>query len=105
MLQTARSSPITFAADIQPVREVSLLGSAGLNFWKQRCENEGLTPIEREGKAQLLIIAAAMRFKRIRFRELSFSVLVRREQKEAAFLVHAFNTVRFFAFVERSLFA
>jgi hypothetical protein len=82
-----------------------LVGSAELDFWKQLLENEVLAPIERDGKAQLLIIAAAMRFKGIRFRELSFSVLVRRKQTEAAFLVQAFNTVRFFAFVERNLFS
>jgi hypothetical protein len=103
-----QSAPIfaeKLAADIEPVREVTLLGSASFDLWKQRLEREELIPIRREGKAQLLMVAAAMKFKGVRFREISFSVLVQNERREAAFLVQAFNTVRFFAFVERNLFS
>ena len=105
MIQTAVKSPVQLAADIRDVREVTIRGSANLDFWKRRLECEDLIPIERDGRAQLLVIAAAMRFKGIHFAELSFSVLVRRGQPEGAFLVQAFNTVRFFAFVERNLFS
>lgn len=105
MAQTAPESTVKYVADIQPVREVTLLGSADLDFWKQRLESEGLTPIDRGGKAQLLVIAAAMKFKVIRFAELSFSVLAQHGGQEGAYLIHAFNTVRFFAFVERNLFS
>jgi hypothetical protein len=59
------------------VREVSLLGSADLTFWKDQLLNEGLVPAEKDGKSQLLVVAAEMKFMGVRFRELSFSVLLR----------------------------
>lgn len=105
MGQTAPIFAQELAADIEPVREVTLLASANFDVWKQRLEREELIPIEREGKAQLLIVAAAMKFKGVRFREISFSVLVQNQRRQAAFLIQAFNTVRFFAFVERNLFS
>ena len=90
-------------------RSVSLLGTADLDFWKDRLEAEDLAPAERDGNAQLLIVAAEMRFMGVRFRELSFSVLVRPKQaglsEDGAFLVQAFNSCRLLAFFERVLFS
>ena len=60
-------TPIKYLAEPKHVREVSLLGTADLDFWKARLEDEDLTPAERDGKAQLLIVAADMRFMGIRF--------------------------------------
>jgi hypothetical protein len=55
-----------------------------------------------------LVVAADMRFIGVRFQEVSFSVMVRPPKegigRNAAFLVHAFNSRRFFAIWERLFF-
>ena len=100
---------IRYVADVDQVQEVSLRGAADLAFWTERLRPEGLTPAERDGKAQMLIVAATMKFMGIRFSEVSFSVLVSGTELEGwesgAFLVQAFNTSRLFAWCERVLFA
>lgn len=68
--------PIQWTATIEHVREVSLLGCASLSYWSDRLQSEELRPSEFEGKAQVLLIAAEMKFMGIWFRELSFSILV-----------------------------
>jgi len=95
------SAPVKYVAALKHVREVSLVGAADFRFWKQRLEKEELEPQETEGKAQILIVGAEAKFRGIRFRELSFSVMVR----GGMFLVRAFNSCRFFAFCERVFFS
>jgi hypothetical protein len=91
------------------VREVSLLGTADLAFWKERLLKEELLPAESNGQAQLLIVAADAKYLGVRFRELSFSVLVSRVEegirRDAAYLARAFNSSRLFAFCERVFFS
>src|SRR4051812_43520591 len=97
---------VKWAAEIAHVREVSLLGTADLGFWKDRLAREELCPAERDGRARVLLIAADLRFMGVRFRELSFSVeVVPPGPGDAAFLVRAFNSCSFFAFCERMLFS
>src|SRR5215218_5136234 len=107
---------IKYVAQLAHVREVSLLGTADLAYWTERLRSERLTPDECEGNAQVLVIAADARFKGMRFREVSFSILVHRPGAAAAvtgdaaagdagFLAHAFNSSRFFAFCERAFFS
>lgn len=100
--------PIRYHVEIGPVREVSLLGTADLAFWRARLGEEGLQPIDSAGKAQVLIVGVDARFKGIAFRELSISVLARELDNDSphsgALLVQAFNSIRFFAFVERAFF-
>src|SRR5438874_1002571 len=74
---TARHEhPVRWVAELSGVREVSLLGTADLAFWKEQLMKENLVPAENNGRAQLLIVSADMRFMGVRFREVSFSVLV-----------------------------
>jgi hypothetical protein len=100
---------INYIAEPKHVREVSLRGTADLDYWQDRLKDEDLTLAQRDGKAQVLIVAAEMRFLGVRFREVSFSILVRHMQEglppDGAFLVQAFNSRRMFAFVERVLFS
>lgn len=97
---------IKWAAEIEHVREVSLLGTADLDSWKERLRGEGLAPAERDGRARVLVIAAELRFMGVRFREVSFSVLVAPPGGgDAAYLLRAFNSCRFFAWCERVFFA
>jgi hypothetical protein len=110
------NDPIRWAAQIDHVREISLLGTADLAYWRERLAAEGLSPAELDGRAQILITAAEMKFKGVRFREVSFSVFVEPTTPStptvrdgltysgACFLLHAFNSVRFFAFCEHVLF-
>ncbi|MDB5288873.1 MAG: hypothetical protein JWL69_114 [Phycisphaerales bacterium] len=101
--------PVKYVAQLKHVREVSLLGTADAAFWNDYLAVHGHRAAERDGRAQIRIIAADGRFAGIRFRELSISVLVKnpedRLDREAAFLVQAFNSSRAFAFCERAFFA
>ena len=103
------SSAGQYVAEPTHVREVSLRGTADLAFWTERLMSEDLAPVEEEGKAQIKIVAADMKFLGIRFREVSFSMVVACDEpmpsRHAAFLLHAFNSVRLFAFCERALFS
>lgn len=105
-----------YVAELAHVREVSLLGSANLGFWVERLRGEGLTPVEHAGRARVLVVACDSKFFGVRFRELSFSVFVHQPDAsggvgrpapsaDAAFLVQAFNSSRFFAWSERTWFS
>jgi hypothetical protein len=100
---------IKWSAQLHGVREVSLLGTANLHYWQQRLEEVQLSAIEKDGRAQVLIMAADAKYMGLRFRELSFSVLASSREMGAevqgAYLVQAFNSRRLFAFCERALFA
>jgi hypothetical protein len=103
------NTSVKWAAELAHVREVSLLGRADLAFWKDRLLREELLPAESDGHAHLLIVAANSKYMGVPFRELSFSVLVSSPEEgpfqDAAYLVCAFNSCRFFAFCERAFFS
>ena len=52
---------VTYAAEVDHVREVSLRGSADLAYWQARLNDADLTPLASGGRAQILIIAAGMK--------------------------------------------
>lgn len=98
---------IQFAAQCQPVDELSLHGSADASFWAPRLAPLGLKPLLIEGAAQVTLMAAEMTFAGVRFRELSVAVDVEKTEADGddgMLLLEAFNTVRFFAWVERTWF-
>lgn len=98
-------NPPPLAAEIEPVSEVSLLGTAAPAPWAGLLQNEGLALAEVEGKAQFLITASDSVFKGFPFREVALSVKVSTpDGEEGYYLVHAFNSSRFFAFIERKVF-
>lgn len=100
------SESIKYVADIEPVREVSLLGTAQLEPWREQLDSLGLVPTARDGHAQVLVIAADMTFKGVHFREMSFSVRAEEHSgRGGALLIEAFNTCRLFAAAERWLFS
>jgi hypothetical protein len=102
-------APVKWAAELAHVREVTLLGTADLAFWKHWLMQQDLRPSEHDGHAQLLIVAADSKYMGVCFRELSFSVLVSTQEvgveQDAAYLVRAFNSCRLFAFCERVFFS
>lgn len=108
-LRTQRSAVnntgISYVTEPKHVTEVSLLGAADLTFWRERLAREMLKPVERNGCAEVIIMAATMRFVGVRFSEVSFLVpVLAQDGGEAAFLLQAFNSNRLFAFCERTLF-
>lgn len=102
-------APIKYVARISHVREVCLLGSADLAFWKDKLRDEDLVPSSVDSHARLLLSAPDLKFKGIRFRELSICALVSRRDdgstEDGAYLAHAFNSHRFIAFCERTFFS
>lgn len=102
------TSKIKIAALVHNVTEVSLLGTADLDYWRKRLEPEQLEPVAAEGKAQLLLIAAEAKFLGLRFRELSFSLLARDvsglTNLSGSYLIRAYNSRRSFAWIERTFF-
>lgn len=101
------NSPIRYIAEPQQVREVTLLGNGDLAWWKARLAEEGLTPLAHDGVARMQVVAATMRYKGVRFTEVSVSVEIASapETGPAVFLACAFTTSRFFAWCERTLFS
>jgi len=103
------NTAVEWAAELAHVREVSLLGTADLAYWRDRLLKEDLLPAERDGGARLWIAAADSKYMGVRFRELSFSVLVSWSEEgfrhDAAYLARAFNSCRLFAVCERVLFS
>lgn len=96
---------ISYVAELKDVTEVSLVGLSDLAFWRERLARETLTPVERDGCAVVIIMAATMRFLGTRFSELSVSVQVlEHDGGEAAFLLQAFNSNRLLALCERTFF-
>jgi hypothetical protein len=97
-----------FDVVVSPVREVSLVGYADLNHWRGKLAVHGLHPTEADGSAEMLLVACEGRFMGVRFRELSVSVFVAREAgsrgRDGVLLLRAFNSIRFAAFVERTMF-
>lgn len=100
---------IKWVAELEHVREVSLLGTADADFWRARLRSENLFLDARDDRARILLAAADSSFKGFRFRELSISLLVSPLEgngvEESAFLIRAYNTRRAFAFVERVFFS
>jgi len=103
------NTTVKYIATITNVREVSLLGTADLDFWKDHLKQLDVYLAVRDGKAQLLISALDSKYKGIRFRELSIGVYVCRHKNGAAqdgfYLAHTFNSSRLFALVERTCFS
>jgi hypothetical protein len=99
---------IKYVAQVEPVREVSLIGSADLAYWTSQLAADNLRPIAFDGQARVMIGATAARFLGIQFREVTITVLCRPLDdavQEGYFLAQAFNSVRWFAWVERNLFS
>ena len=104
MTKTNARPPATasYAVTVANVRELALRGRADLAFWRERLRPLQLHPLECEGQAVLHIGATSARFYGIRFQELVICVLL--GEPEGVYLAQAFNSVRAFAWVERTFF-
>ncbi len=88
------------AAALRGVHEITLVGEATPAPWAEIAGGEGLSL--PAGPARLMLVAAEGRFKGLRFREVSLSLLL---DPGNALLLQAFNSNAFFAWVERTFFS
>lgn len=68
------TTPVKWTAHLHAVHEVSLVGSANLDFWQERLAGEEVTPVDRDGRAMIAIVSAAGKFAGVRFREVLASL-------------------------------
>jgi hypothetical protein len=108
MTPPAAGSTRRYETTVRDVEEVSVVGGAELGSWAGRMERDGLRPLPVEGRAEITLLACSSTYMGIRFRELALAVTVAQPTSASAlhgaYLVKAWNSVRFFAFVERAWF-
>lgn len=109
MATEKRMNPRKYIAQLQHVREISLVGVADLERWTEHLHGEGLTPAVDAGRAQIMISGIASKFMGVPFRELVMAVFTTHtagsDQRDGAYLLHAFNSSRLLAWSERTLFS
>ena len=100
---------ISYPTLIHNVREISLLGTADLEYWRTQLRPYALHPYNDNGRARFLITATSLKWNGISACECVFAVLLSRDANTASFdgslLLHAFNSRRFFAWAERRAFS
>ena len=110
MHEKAGGHDVKYVARVAPVKEVTLHGVADLAYWQEQLRPAGLSPLIIEGKAQLLLSATQARFMGIRFRECIVGlqlqpVVAGEEAMPAMYLLAAWNSLRAFAWIERTMFS
>ncbi|MGE0610681.1 MAG: hypothetical protein AB7O62_26560, partial [Pirellulales bacterium] len=100
---------VAYVADVSSVKEVSLLGTVDLELCRATLQDQGLSPVEGDGRARMVVSATDARFHGIRFREWTCGLFVRPPDgspfAEGLYLIHAFNSLRLFAWIERNCFS
>jgi hypothetical protein len=108
MSPAATGGPRRYETTVRDVREVALVGGAGLAPWSEALAPEGLRPLPVDGRAEITLLASAATYMGVRFRELALCVTLAQPTRESAlagaWMARAWNSVRFFAFVERARF-
>lgn len=98
----------TYVAEVRNSRELALFGTADFDFWARKLHPEGLVPIDRDGRAEVMISAVASRWLGVRFSELVMAVVTEAlpgEQDAPSFyLAAAYNSSRSFTFIEQRYF-
>lgn len=102
-----KNKQIRNAAEIHNVKEMTLVCTAGIAVWQDYLKTFGIVPVEYNGMAKILISVTEMKFLKIRFREFVISVFVtgKDPESEAAFLLLAYNSNKFFSWSERKFFS
>lgn len=97
-----------YAAVIDNVHEVTILGSAKLNFWREYLKNYYFYPFAENRKTVIIISAIKSKYKGIRFSELSVSLKISSVQNgknnDGFYMLQAYNSNRFFTIVEQKYF-
>jgi hypothetical protein len=110
---------VKYIAQLKNVHELGLHGHADLSWWRERLADERLEPIERDGRAQVVVTALDTSWMGIPFRDLSVAVAARvscnpdpndgtkdkgNPKQPGLFFACAFNASRFISFFERRWF-
>jgi len=99
---------IQYAAEIENVKELRLIGKANFNYWKEYLSKRELFPFNKNGFAEITISATDLKWKGVRFNELVITIATSKgkdlNEHNGFYLLQAFNSVRFFAFCERVFF-
>jgi hypothetical protein len=98
-----------FIVEVQHVKEVTLAAEADLVFWQARLQSERLFPFNQQGKAALVIGATDLHSMGRRSNEVTIGLVVcerpTADSPDALYLLQAFNSLRSFAWIERTFFA
>jgi hypothetical protein len=101
--------PARFIVTVQHVKEVTLAAEADLTYWQARLQNERVFPFNQQGKAALVISATELHSMGRRTREVTIGLVVcerpAADSPDALYVVQAFNSLRSFAWIERTFFA
>lgn len=102
-----KQSAIKYVGQLYGVRELALLGTADLSWWRDHLAGEELEPIEVDQSARVLVTGLESKWMGMPFRDLSVSVSARclyGSKEEGYLLAGAFNASRFITFFERRWF-
>lgn len=98
-----------FIAEVQHVTEVTLAAEADGAYWQDRLSGEAVFPFQQNGKAHIVISATELHSMGKRTHELTIGLIVcerpAADSPDALYLVHAFNSSRLFAWIERTFFS
>jgi hypothetical protein len=98
-----------FIVEVQHVKEVTLAAEADLVYWQARLQNTALFPFDNGGKAALMISATELHSMGRCSNEVTIGLVVcerpAADSPDALYLVQAFNSLRSFAWIERTFFA
>jgi hypothetical protein len=104
-----KNRQIKYAAEIHNVKEMTLVCTADKNVWSSYLKRFGLIPLGYNGSAKILLIASEMKYMKVQFREVAISIFARKiddeSGAESTFLLHAYNSNKFFAWSERKFFS
>lgn len=96
---------VSYAAEINGVRELVLRGKADLPFFQKKLAEYGLSACSENGSADVMISATSLEWMKIRFQEFTVSVKAASPSGETGFFLPlAFNSNKFLAFSERFFF-
>lgn len=108
-MKTIRPENAKFVAVVENVKELRLIGSANLDFWNQYLADKPYQAFDNKGFAEITIAATELIWKGFQFNELTITLAIAKKntsiQEVSVFLIHAFNSNRFFAFCERVFFS
>jgi hypothetical protein len=88
---------------------VTLAAEADLGYWQARLKAERVVPFNQQGKAAFVISATELHSMGRRTNEVTIGLVVcerpAADSPDALYLVQAFNSLRSFAWIERTFFA
>ncbi len=103
------SVPAKFIAEVQHVKEVTLTAEADLAYWQALLKGECVYPFNQQGHAALALSATELRSMGRRSNEVTIGLVVcerpAADSADALYLVQAFNSLRSFAWIERTFFS